>query len=168
MKCACMSQCGVRRTVMNWCLLACQVASASALPQTGGSSSSATTYFDVAKESEFRNFRTVLQVWNRHHPHHGGNDFCVLGYAAGDGSKASWILWRQGKEIFHWIGGDTPLDTLQTIHLNRDVVASESDIKGSTFLVTEQWVAGLQASCDAQGRKVHFPSGSDTGTQTKK
>jgi hypothetical protein len=43
------------------------------------------------------------------------------------------------------------------IDLRSDVVPSDSDLHGSTYLVTSAWVEKITSACERSGVKVHVP-----------
>ena len=113
--------------------------------------------FDISSDTDFRNYETVIRRFIRRHHPEKAHDFCVVGYVAGDGSKLAWVLWRQGRQIILWEGGDAGLEmSRRKLDLRTDVVKSESEINGSTYLVTKAWVDDLSASCDRSGTKLHL------------
>ena len=71
-------------------------------------------------------------------------------------SLKAWVLCPQGDRIFEWGGGESKIASPQEINLKTDVVSSESEIKGSTYVVTQEWVSRLRDACNCFGRKVHI------------
>lgn len=63
----------------------------------------------------------------------------------------------QQKKIYLWEGEDEELDVMRgSIDLRKDVVTSEHELHGSTYLVTKQWVDDLVRDCDRVGEKLIF------------
>lgn len=56
-----------------------------------------------------------------------------------------------------WDGGETSLVASRRIlSLTKDVVASDDDIRGSTYLVTRSWVETQVKRCLDDGTTVHI------------
>ena len=94
----------------------------------------------------------LLQAAKRNKPAKGINNFCVIGQLAKDQGKSAWIIWRQKREIILWEGQDlVTARPRRVIDLDKDVVASESELHGSSYLVTRQWVRSLVSECKKTG-----------------
>ena len=85
--------------------------------------------------------------------------FCVVGYQGSTDSRA-WIHWVEGEQLILWRGATNPQGaksaiarSRRIIHLKKDVVPTEADVKGSTYLVTRAWVDHILADCEARGEK---------------
>lgn len=85
--------------------------------------------------------------------------FCVVGYQDASENRA-WIHWVEGRQIILWRGSTNPRGaksaiarSRRVIDLRKDVVATEADVKGSTYLVTRAWVDHILADCQARGEK---------------
>jgi hypothetical protein len=97
-------------------------------------------------------------MFARKHRPGAENDFCVEGYTTTDNLKSAWVIWRQGKQIILWEGQKGGLDASRLkIDLRSDVVPSDSDLHGSTYLVTSAWVEKITSACERSGVKVHVP-----------
>jgi hypothetical protein len=77
------------------------------------------------------------------------------------------VHWVEGKALILWEPApENPLPLIASrryLHLQRDVVASEEDLKGSTYLVTRTWVNTVLADCTRVGdrytvRRVSQPN----------
>lgn len=88
---------------------------------------------------------------------HGIQHFCIAGYQASssDGDKRTWIHWTEGHLIILWHGGAIA-QSRRIIDLRRDVVATEFDRHGSTYLVSRKWVNRIIADCGQQGAKYQI------------
>jgi hypothetical protein len=90
---------------------------------------------------------------------HGGatNKFCVVGYKDAGGATTAWVHWAEGNALIWWEptkdGTVSLAHSRRYLNLRRDVVASESDLKGSTYLVTRPWVDHILSDCKAAGDK---------------
>jgi hypothetical protein len=114
--------------------------------------------FDISSDTAFKGYKQAVTEFARKHRPKAANDFCVVGYLADDNSKSAWTIWRQGGEIILWEGQDSDLDSSRRIiNLKSDVVATDDDVRGSTYLVTKAWVANVTATCEQSGIKVHVP-----------
>jgi len=93
-------------------------------------------------------------------PHsRGSQHFCAIGYRGAEGPVA-WVHWREGNRLIFWLGrgdgsdaADALLRSNRSLDLKTDVVATEADVAGSTYLVTRAWVAAKLADCAAKGDK---------------
>jgi hypothetical protein len=114
--------------------------------------------FDLASDPDFRNYRQVVTVFARKHRPGAANDFCIEGYTTSDNLKSAWVIWRQGEQIILWEGQKDGLDASRAkIDLRSDVVPTDVDLHGSTYLVTKAWVEKITSTCDRFGVKVHVP-----------
>lgn len=113
------------------------------------------TTFDITSDEDFKNYHDVIRNFLNKHPSTAANDFCIVGYVARDSSKQAWILWRQGRKIILWERGEMDLNfSRRTIDLRTDVVNTDSDLHGSTYLVTKAWVDNLTTICEKVGTKL--------------
>jgi hypothetical protein len=140
------------------CLLYClSVASFGAFAQDA-----ADKFFDTRTAQYFGNARAPLVEFLRSElplkqPRHR---FCIVGYESADGAKRAWVHWREGNKILLWEGSTEPKSAKSAIKLSRsrinlrkDVVKSDNDVAGSTFLVTEAWVNKIETDCRENGVK---------------
>jgi hypothetical protein len=112
--------------------------------------------FDVASQKDFLRYEVALREYVTQTKSVKETDFCIVGFAREGIWRKAWVLWPQGDRIFEWGGGESKIASLQEINLKTDVVSSESEIKGSTYLVTQEWVSRLRDACNCFGRKVHI------------
>jgi len=88
------------------------------------------------------------------------NHFCVIGYRDPGGHDFAWVLWEEGKALILWEAVKDPSSarplaaSRRFLRLDRDVVATEEDLKGSTYLVTKAWLDKVTGDCDAHGDKL--------------
>lgn len=116
------------------------------------------TTFDIKSDSQFASYKTAVADYAKAKHSKTANDFCVLGYLTGDNLKNAFVIWKQGRQIIVWYGGDQSLaDSQRIINLRSDVVPTEDDLHGSTYLVTKAWVAEVTTTCNSDGVKVHVP-----------
>ena len=113
--------------------------------------------FLVSKTPGFSNPRAVLQKLVTRKGKARRNSFCVIGYQFPDGDKSAWVYWREGKAIILWEPTENDINDLtlsrRYLRLTKDVVENESQVQGSTYLVTRQWVNSLLRDCQARGEK---------------
>jgi hypothetical protein len=91
---------------------------------------------------------------------HRRQRFCIAGYQAspaGDGDKRTRIHWSEGHQIILWRGGDIA-QSRRVIDLRKDLVPTEPDLDGRTYLVTREWANRLIADCEQHGAKYHIGS----------
>jgi hypothetical protein len=83
------------------------------------------------------------------------NHFCVLGYRDKSGYTFGWVYWQEGSALIVWDPSALPHPPLwlsrRYLDLRRDVVATEDQIRGSTYLVTQGWVEGVKSDCSKIG-----------------
>ena len=90
----------------------------------------------------------------------GDQHFCVVTYPVGDGY--AWVHWREGNQLIYWRGAadgppdDTIAFSTRQLDLAKDVVATDEDIAGSTYLVSRKWVDDRLADCKARGKRYVF------------
>jgi hypothetical protein len=84
---------------------------------------------------------------------------CILGEEDADGSKWAWIIWPRGHQMILWEDSSEPLiHSRRILDLRTDVVASEDELHGSTYMVTRDWVSGETARCDRDGLTIEISS----------
>lgn len=82
----------------------------------------------------------------------GHNRLCVLGEQAADGSRSAWVIWPRAHRIVLWEAGNDDLAiSRRVLDLRKDVVASDRDLRGSTYRVTRRWVDQLMGRCARDG-----------------
>lgn len=114
--------------------------------------------FDVASHKDFQGYEAALREYVAHATSGKEADFCIVGFAREQIWRKAWVLWPQGDRILEWGGGESEIVSNPEINLKTDVVASENEIQGSTYLVTQEWVNRLRDACNCFGRKVHIAS----------
>jgi hypothetical protein len=108
--------------------------------------------FKLRSDPNFRGYKSALEHFVEKSHYKRPNDFCILGQVADDKTKFAWVLWRQGREIILWDGEGSELnESRRKIDLRKDVVTSEGDLHGSTYLVTKSWVEKLEKNCAREG-----------------
>lgn len=120
--------------------------------------------FDIASDPDFKDYKQVVARFAGQRRPRAENNFCILG-SSGDKVKSAWVLWREGAQIILWEGGGDLSLSRRVIHLPSDVVPSESDLHGSTYLVTRSWVDDLTKSCERLGVQVHISKVKSTRKQ---
>ena len=120
---------------------------------------SAEPVLDIASTPAFANFRQLIDAYMQRKKPKGAQDFCVVAYTYSDQSQAAWVIWKQGNKLILWEPGDDALShSRRILDLKHDVVDSENDLHGSTYLVTKAWVKQLQADCERAGVKLSLPA----------
>lgn len=124
----------------------------------GGSGLTDDVTFDLSSDPHFASYEAVVREYVRRSGIKRASDVCVVGFVHADQSRSAWVVWLEGDRIVLWEEGDGGLDrSRRTLDLTADVVATEDDVHGSTYLVTRVWVSDLTATCARAGRAVHVP-----------
>jgi hypothetical protein len=111
----------------------------------------AMTTFDLRSQPEFRDYKRVIERYIAQRSHSTINHACIVGLVV-DKSKLAWLIWDDGSKLVLWESGESDLDTSrQQLDTIRDVVERNDDLRGSTFLVTKQWLDRLNTTCKAKG-----------------
>lgn len=99
----------------------------------------------------FRDYKDVVGRYLAAKHAHGTNHICITGMQEGDGDVA-WVLWPEGERIILWEGGldDLTLSRRQ-LSTKSDVVGSDAELHGSTYLMTAAWVRDLRQTCASKG-----------------
>jgi hypothetical protein len=82
------------------------------------------------------------------------NSFCVVGYKDASDATTAWVHWVEGRALILWEPSNPPTPLVESrryLDLTRDVVPSEKQLKGSSYLVTKSWVDGVLADCKRIG-----------------
>ncbi|MHC9539654.1 MAG: hypothetical protein AB9903_09040 [Vulcanimicrobiota bacterium] len=88
------------------------------------------------------------------------NHFHIVGYRSADGDDLAWVYWVEGRALILWEPTASPeypvsLSTSRRyLRLDKDVVSSEEDVHGSTYLVTRAWADSVIKDCIKNGS--HF------------
>lgn len=83
--------------------------------------------------------------------------FCVIPYNRREGGRYAIVHWEERRRLILWGGADPGHEVEALTHsrrvldLDKDVVATEKDIGGSTYLVTRAWVEETLRDCRAFG-----------------
>lgn len=120
-----------------------------------GAAASAPTTFRLASDPAFAHYRAPLLAYLRRH--HAPPDWqvCILGEQGADGTRWAWVIWPHEQRMILWGGGtSTLIDSRRILDLTTDVVASEDQLHGSSYLVTRAWVAQQVSRCHRSGLMV--------------
>jgi hypothetical protein len=108
--------------------------------------------FKVSEDTGFAKYRSALVAYLRSLHIIRGTRVCILGERFSNGAKSAWVIWPAGHRMILWDGGDSPMKASRRIlDLKKDVVASEAEVAGSTYLVTREWVSEEQQRCERFG-----------------
>lgn len=164
------------------CLAACSIASAVSTSHAAASSTEGPAIdihrpaaaFSRPSATEVST-PAVLQAYLRtkdevHGSRHArrANRFCFVKQAPRTGVQGDtanvWMIWHEGREILNTAGRVATGDEAEflgrsealakSVHLATDVVESEEQIAGSTFLVDRAWVDRIVGACRKTGRTV--------------
>jgi hypothetical protein len=112
--------------------------------------------FDLATAPDFQDYKRVLTGYAHEHNPKSGSDFCVVGYLTADGLKSAWVIWQQKRKIILWEGQNDLDLSRRKLDLKSDVVPTENDLHGSSYLVTKAWVEQITDVCERSGTQVHI------------
>jgi hypothetical protein len=113
--------------------------------------------FKLDQATDFQDYKRVVREYIQKRKPRTAARACVLGLIADDRSKFAWVLWEQGGELILYENGATDLGlSRRRLNLNKDVVENESDLHGSTYLITKNWLEQLRIACLQHGTQVHI------------
>lgn len=111
--------------------------------------------FDVKADKDFSDFRKPLASFLRSRHARLPTSVCLLGEQHVDGTKSAWVIWRSGHTMLLWEGGTSSMAaSRRLLDLSHDVVVSDDEVAGSTYLVTRAWVARQTERCRQVGTTV--------------
>lgn len=121
----------------------------------GSAARAESTFFEIGGDPKFASYRDVVRRYVLEKGKAKKTEICVIGFVAGDSSRAAWVIWRAGRQIILLEPGSDDLTfSRRVIDLKKDVVADEQALKGSTYRVTRKWVADLTGDCEAKGQRM--------------
>jgi hypothetical protein len=117
--------------------------------------------FNLDTNPDFSHYREQLKAYAKEYNPKLKNSFCIIGYhdtaLGNDAPYRTEIYWKEGHKILSWGGGKYDIAaTAKAIDLLTDVVNSEDQIAGSTYLVTKKWVSDVIADCNKYGVNITF------------
>ncbi|CAN7639571.1 hypothetical protein LJR090_005616 [Bosea sp. LjRoot90] len=128
---------------------------AAVLCSLGGVVRAESTFFDIGGDPQFASYRDVVRRYVLEKGKAKRTEICVIGFVAGDSSRAAWVIWSAARQIILLEPGSDDLTfSRRVIDLKKDVVADERALKGSTYRVTRKWVADLTRDCEARGQRM--------------
>jgi hypothetical protein len=89
--------------------------------------------------------------------------FCVIGYLANRitneaSTSIAWVHWKEQNSLIYWesaVQGTQPKDTLihsrRQLDLAQDVVATQTEVVSSSYLVSRDWVNSVLEDCKKRG-----------------
>ncbi len=114
--------------------------------------------FKVEEDPIFAKAMEMLQRMANRTPAGSVNQFCVLGVSENN-DRLAWIIWKPTDIIMLWEGQDlNEFESRRILHLKTDVVKSDKDLHGSTYLVTREWVDNLESTCAKSGLNLKLIS----------
>jgi hypothetical protein len=140
------------------------------LPQGG----QAATIFPVKGHPEFPQPTKRLRDLVGEKGERSVNHFCIIGYREGEGENHAWVHWREQKALILWEPAADPLIPISLaksrryLRLEHDVVVSEADVAGSTYLVTRAFVDGVLSDCKKHGVKFEIKVNRKADTKQSK
>ncbi|WP_152014266.1 MULTISPECIES: hypothetical protein [unclassified Bosea (in: a-proteobacteria)] len=128
---------------------------ASILYGLGGVARAESTFFEIGGDAQFASYRDIVRRYVLEKSKAKRSEICVIGFVAGDNSRAAWVIWRAARQVILLEPGSDDLTfSRRVIDLRKDVVADEQALKGSTYRVTRKWVADLTGDCEARGQRM--------------
>lgn len=114
------------------------------------------TWFELDSNELFTGWRTQVQELVDQVPNTAPTRICVVGVTDGDPfSLEAFVIWPGHHQLIIWIPSKTDSHSLghqtRVLDLETDVVASEKQVAGSTYLVTRAWLRGIERRCNTQG-----------------
>lgn len=114
-----------------------------------------TTTFPLDSDPSFKHYRVAILRYLTSQKARSNAEICALGQESADGTRLAWVIWNAGRVMILWDGGDQDLrHSRRIIRLNKDVVTSDADVLGSTYLVTKTWAHSQEERCEKFGTKV--------------
>ena len=118
-------------------------------------------WFAVDTNSWFTGWRSQLQELVDRDATLSTNELCVVGWQNGDpASLQAYLVWPAGHKLITWRPSkDDPHSLLHETNvtdLQKDVVATDRDVNGSTYRVTHAWVGHIESSCRKFGMTVRL------------
>jgi hypothetical protein len=110
---------------------------------------------------EFRNPEAALVALLDQRGASGTHEFCVVAFREGKEERA-WVWWKQGNALILWEPETGPDAALALVHsrrfldLEKDVVATDEEIAGSTYRVSHPWVTSLLRNCEMHGKSFRI------------
>jgi hypothetical protein len=118
------------------------------------SAQSAPVYFKLSSNPQFDKYRPALVDYLRGEHFGKPTRFCLFGSKDNSGAIAT-VIWLDGQRIIDWGGNDSTLaESNSVVNLKTDVVPTERDLHGSTYLVTRKWVSEQLVLCKRNGETV--------------
>jgi hypothetical protein len=121
--------------------------------------------FNVEATSGFKPVQSALKaLLEKQRVTNTRQHLCVIGYindrdAGAAPTKMAWVHWREKNQLIYWgaaakgfASKETLLRSRRTLDLSADVVPTDDDIGGSTYLVSKPWVEALLKDCKARGK----------------
>ncbi|BDC52847.1 hypothetical protein F183_A51620 [Bryobacterales bacterium F-183] len=111
--------------------------------------------FDTRSDNTFGDAAAGLRLFleaRKDIPSGQQQHFCVVGTSEGD-AKRAWVHWKEGNMLILWEPGDEYqiARSRRKLDLMKDVVGTEADLNGSTYLVTRQWADTITTACTHTG-----------------
>ena len=111
--------------------------------------------FALSSDPYFADAPAVLGRLAKRKAHKSINHFCAIGYQEPGTHGIVWVYWKEDNALILWEANtdkDFHLEySNRYLHLNKDVVATEAEVAGSTYIVTRAWVHMIVTDCAARG-----------------
>lgn len=109
-------------------------------------------WFTLDSSDQYPNWREQVQELVDSSQAVSPTKICVVGVGDGDASTVqAYVIWRDHHRLITWIPSkDDPhslANQTRVLNLETDVVASDRQVAGSTYLVTRPWLHDLERHC---------------------
>ena len=94
------------------------------------------------------------------------NHFCIIGYRIrreAQQTQVAYVHWREGSQLILWepVVEGSPVEngliySRRQWDLRTDVVATNQDINGSTYLISKPWLQRIRTDCAKKGTKFRL------------
>lgn len=110
--------------------------------------------------------RAVAGFLKQHKAKGKRNHFCIIAYRirrANQNTDVAYVHWPEGQQLILWepVVQGQPVEngliySRRQWDLRTDVVATDNDINGSSYLISKPWLQRVEADCVAKGKKFSF------------
>lgn len=134
-----------------------------AVPSNGKQPDTATHWTKIDGYHGFQGWREQLQHMADQGSHFPVSHFCVIvatGSTAPPDNKFTWayVYWREAAQLYTFGQSDEAMSDMTEfkapLDLKKDVVATERQLKGSSYRVTRAWVADVLRHCATAGTQI--------------
>lgn len=118
------------------------------------SAAAAELWFKISTDAWFIGWQRQVQALVNRDGHETSNQVCIVGLKSG-GTVMAYVYWPTNHSLTTWFPAPNDPDALiyepHVLDLGKDVVATDADVDGSTYLVTRAWVRRVVSHCRTAG-----------------